>query len=99
MSKKYKTVAELLEDPARWTQGASAKSAKGREVSLEGRAAVCWCLLGAIQKIHGNGDDDEFLDICKKVRAHVSPKFFSLADFNDKSDHRTVLKVVRKAGI
>jgi hypothetical protein len=44
---------ELIADEARWTQNAPARGKSGREVDPNGRHAVCWCLLGAIDRVGG----------------------------------------------
>ena len=43
-------VRELLAVPERWTQGAPARSAKGRRVPPSSPSAVCWCVAGAIER-------------------------------------------------
>ena len=47
------TVAELLDSPEKWTQGAWARDKTGMalKVSHSGKA-VCWCLLGAFLKVY-----------------------------------------------
>jgi hypothetical protein len=44
---------ELISDPARWTQGFFAHSKTGRRVDPRGRSAVCWCVLGACDRVAG----------------------------------------------
>lgn len=41
----------LIEDPARWTQGASARTADGRETFAACPDAVQWCAAGAVRKV------------------------------------------------
>lgn len=42
--------AELREHPERWTVGAMARDAKGRDVDARSDAAACWCVLGLIER-------------------------------------------------
>ena len=42
---------ELLSDPSRWTKGHLARGANGSPISHFSKDAVCWCQLGAAQKI------------------------------------------------
>ena len=52
MTQEYKTVAELLEDPKRWTQREDARAANGNYTYPDSPDAVCWCLYGAMKKIY-----------------------------------------------
>jgi hypothetical protein len=47
----------LIADPERWTTGAYARSAKGWRVKAGGKAAVCWCGIGALQRVTGELTD------------------------------------------
>lgn len=42
---------ELLAEPGRWTQGSLARDADGHSSPLRGPAAVCWCSIGAVERI------------------------------------------------
>jgi hypothetical protein len=51
---------ELLAKPEAWTQGAYARDASGRYVSLVSQEASCWCIGGALLKcsrMGGNYDE------------------------------------------
>jgi hypothetical protein len=41
---------ELINEPAKWTQGESARNDKGRHTDADSDLAVCWCTLGAVHK-------------------------------------------------
>lgn len=90
-----KTVAELLEDPARWTKGSGARDGSGRPVVCNAKEAVTWCILGGAGKIHG--------DLTCEVRAALQDvtKAFYISDWNDAPErtHAEVLAAVREAGI
>lgn len=45
---------ELLSDPKKWTKGKLAKNELGLEVNTQDEAAVCYCAMGAIDKLAGN---------------------------------------------
>lgn len=45
--------ADLIEPEGRWTQGAFARTAKGRPIGLRDGAAACWCAVGAIERVVG----------------------------------------------
>jgi hypothetical protein len=92
-----KTVAELLEDPSRWTKFIS----KG--IRLDNNIAIisydpsktnCFCLMGALDQIYG-----PMWDIPKgKLERTIGG---NIVCFNDafETTHEMVLNVVRKAGI
>jgi hypothetical protein len=44
-------VRDLLSDPAKWTQGATARDANGQPTDMNGKSAVCWCLSGALETL------------------------------------------------
>ncbi len=89
-----KTVADLLEDPARFTTEACARDAQGVYTYSDDPEAVCWCAMGAIWRIYGTCYDEE--PIAKLCRAIGGG---SIAGFNDERPHAEVLAAVRKAGI
>lgn len=43
-------VHELLSDETKWTRACGARDATGRQVEPCSSNAVCWCLVGAIEK-------------------------------------------------
>ena len=45
--------ADLIEPEGRWIQGDFARGKTGRQVDPCGRAAVCWCMSGAINRVTG----------------------------------------------
>lgn len=48
-----RAVRELLSDPSRWTRGAYARDAEGNYANASGPNAVCWCAVGAFEKVTG----------------------------------------------
>lgn len=46
---------ELLAKPESWTQHVFARDPQGESVHWEDTAARCWCLIGAVKKVHGVG--------------------------------------------
>lgn len=42
---------ELLAEPGRWTQETAARDAAGLPVGATSDAAVCWCLIGALDAV------------------------------------------------
>ncbi len=80
--------ADLLEKPGAWTQGAHARNAAGAPMLVGSRPdAVCWCALGALDRMAPTNDLwDATVQAMKEVVGHV-------ADFNDATG-RTQAEVV-----
>lgn len=45
---------DLLSNPARWTQGMLAGDESNNQVAVNSLDAVCWCAIGACNKVSGN---------------------------------------------
>jgi hypothetical protein len=45
-------IHELLDNESKWTKDCAAKDCFGFNVNIRSRVAVCWCLLGAIEKCY-----------------------------------------------
>jgi hypothetical protein len=78
---------ELLSVPERWTQHDMAKDASGRCVLARSHSAVCWCLLGAAQKV-AEHESGRLLD---KLIEHPGLNGGSVTHFNDSIDHPHLL--------
>lgn len=50
------TVAELLNDPSKWTREAYARNANGEAITARSPDAVCWCLTGALLRVFSTAD-------------------------------------------
>jgi len=50
------TIQELLTDETKWTQSAYARLASGEPCSSVHPEAVCWCLIGAVNRCYGGPD-------------------------------------------
>lgn len=93
---------DLLQDPARWCQGASAKNVSGRFVAPASPAASRWCLLGAVEaSLVKQGNDGHsgsravallYYEVGKRrgENAHTSV-------FNDTSTHADVISLLDAA--
>jgi len=52
---------ELIADPARWTQGALARTTNRETVSPYDNSAICWCLVGACSRASATDEaSDDF---------------------------------------
>lgn len=85
----------LLDNPAKWCQGAYAKTKDGRLVGPEAKGAVQWCAVGALRKVAGvsgnTSDALKVLDTCTRGK--------DIVNFNDdhRRKHAQVLKVFDRA--
>lgn len=50
-------VWQLLDSPEKWTQREYARASDGRAIFAESPYACRWCILGAIQKCYGTGEE------------------------------------------
>lgn len=94
---QYKTVAELLEAPERWTQGTYSKSESGDSVYPRNPAAVCWCLLGAIDEVYDVGDPRK--KAYEAMQKTIDKCMLTMWNDAPERTHAEVLAAVRKAGI
>jgi hypothetical protein len=90
-------VSELLSDPARWTTEEFAKDADGFPVNPRDGRAVCWCLLGALEKCYGSSYTPEYDKLSEAIRQRVGDPW--VVEFNDRATHSEIIEVVTKAGI
>ena len=96
---------DLLAGPKRWTQGARAKNALGEDTNPIGEDAVCWCIVGAYQRI---ATKEVRQDIYEDFRADEAGQYlqreaFRLSDlknpwsFNDLHTHPEVIALIDAA--
>lgn len=85
----------VISDPKHWAQGWYAKDAKGQSVGPRKPEAVCWCSLGALEKVayeeNAHGARFEATRYLSRVAAECG--YGVIPDFNDNSSHEAVMKV------
>lgn len=100
MYEECKTIKELLCDESRWTKGSFAKDSFGKSTNSFAENAVCWCLVGAINKIYRENSSKIVNKVCIKL---IDPDsdWLSLAHFNDDPSiaYKDVMKIVEELGI
>lgn len=104
---KYKTVVGLLSNPKRWVKWAFAltsKRSQGHGVPVNSPKAQCFCLDGALIRVHGHSR--AYTRARKRVGAAIAELFPELGSlspitFNDRQEtrHADVMKVVRRAKV
>ena len=89
----------VIADPKHWTQDVYAKDAKGYSTGPAEPNAVCWCSIGAIEKVaHEEGTYSTRFSATRYLVV-VSDKYgySGITDFNDNSSHEAVMKAWDKA--
>lgn len=90
-------IKELLSTEKKWTKGTYARNAVGKACSPYSEEAVCFCLLGAVDKCYGTdtlypSTKDQVLS---KLRNHIG----NIAAFNDNASYFAVVKVLKELDI
>lgn len=91
-----KAAKALIADPANWTQGVSARGKSGRQVNVDGRAAVCFCSIGAIKRVCiDSGNFDNYYETVRFVNKIEGGDGFVV--FNDNHTHSEVMALWDRA--
>mgnify|MGYP006052886053 CR=1 FL=1 len=85
---------QLIEDPKHWTRGTYARADDGREVHYSSGKATSWCTIGACRKLYPFEERHALYD---KLRLHIPDG--SIINWNDTSDHDTVLAKLKELDI
>ena len=85
----------VIADPRRWTQDVYAKDAEGQVTKTLSPDAVCWCSLGALEKVAHEENANGACFAATEYLAVVSEEcgYSGISDFNDNSSHEVVMKV------
>lgn len=90
---------ELISDPARWTQGASARTRDGNAALVDDPSACSWCALGATaheaRRLDGFASADALRDAIVLLDTLAGPN--RLPFFNDHGSHESVLALFDRA--
>lgn len=95
----------LISSPEKWTQGVSARDARGRHVDYGSQQARCWCVLGAMMKIDV-GLDNFFgrqgaIWLLEKTMKSIWPSYSGLGSWNDAPErtHADVMRLFTAAAV
>lgn len=96
---------ELLTPAQQWTQDSYSRDAGGHKIDATHPKAVCWCLLGGIQKVIGAPEGAtppqliEMVHVFENVIAGKGRGGVTLVNFNDKdkTTHAMVLEKIDQA--
>jgi hypothetical protein len=89
-----------IDSPNLWTKRCYAKDPYGKGVDARHWTAVCFCIMGAIQRqcdlktAEGRALYAEVLD---ELRSHLPSRRSTISSFNDSSTHDDVLNLFDKA--
>jgi len=90
----------IVIDPAKWTQGSRARDKAGNNVCTFDKAAVCFCTVGAIEKVAGprNSMDRAHADARGYLSRVANAEFYrSPISVNDEIGHDFTLLMFEKA--
>ena len=85
----------LIKKPECWTQGASARDARGRSVQVGSKGAVRFCALGAIDRVCRPPKIE--LNAAAHTGLRKGAPDVPVSIFNDSSDHDEVLVLFDRA--
>ena len=96
--KILKQIKEYFSNPRNWTQGAVARNAKGERVIPSNPNAVCYCLIGAIEKFIPPKDAPNFIKQ-NQIKDFISTVSFNLSGFcpvlvNDDLGYDSVMQLL-----
>jgi hypothetical protein len=86
-------VYELFQDRSKWTQVHFGVDAMGRDVHSSSPAAVCWCLVGALNKFGGSEAEKILL---RKTARRLGYEY-ALTNLNDCNGYDAVMKILETA--
>ena len=83
----------VIADPKHWTQGWYAKDAEGKSVGPRKPDAVCWCSLGALEKVaYEEGTYSIRLTTARYLDMVADECYNGIPGLNDNSSHEAVMK-------
>jgi hypothetical protein len=82
----------LIDLPGRWTKNAMALDAAGNEVDQKSDKAVCFCMVGALQRVPCSSTD--YGIAIRHLRLACNGSIF---EFNDSHGHKAVKSAMRRA--
>lgn len=99
---KFNTLQELFSDKKRWIKGDFARDKNGKGLPSKDKNAVCWCLLGAVNKVYREFPHKH--NILSKLNNSINklyPNFYSIEKFNDNfgTTIEDIRKVVKDANV
>ncbi len=94
---KPKTLQELFADKSRWNAGWFAENEFGEHVNSWDVTAIRWCLLGGMNYVYGNGEEET--KELKEVKKKVQDKVDYPSCYNDHEGYEAVLALVTELNI
>ena len=88
----------VIADPKHWAQGWYAKDAEGQPVGPRKSYAVCWCSVGALEKVAHEENTHDTHSTTARYLFDVSAECgYDIIDLNDNSSHEAVMRAWDKA--
>ena len=86
-----------LSDPHRWTKGAAARDARGRDVHPLDPAAVRWCALGALQVASDGVGERYHAAVVRLLEVRDGAGIDTIPSLNDTGGRAAVLDLYDRA--
>lgn len=86
---------ELISEEEHWTQGVFARSDAGAATPVHNDNAVCFCAVGALDRVSGDDFQDEFSSAIRILMDVLGSP--NILIFNDTHTHPEVLALFSKA--
>lgn len=88
---QYRVARALITNPAHWTQRADARTVEGLSVHPSDPRAVCYCGIGACERIAAGNTLRELKYVADQIYG------LSIVDVNDTIGHTAVLRMFDRA--
>lgn len=93
---RYKAVRKLISLPERWTQGEYAKDVQGYPVKPKTMEAVCFCTLGALERVaHDRVERRQMQKYLTRIATEETG--LDLVELNDTSTHEEIIAFFDRA--
>lgn len=93
-----KNARSIINTPDNWTQDAVARNNINEKVSAHSSEAVCWCAMGAMYKASKNNLSEDYQKAFYFLDSEAKNTiYFTVLNFNDKTDHEAVLGLFDRA--
>ena len=93
-AKRLRAARELITNPEHWTTGVLSRDEAGGFVTPRSPHAVCWCVLGACQKV---GVPGALITIAQTLLPECFSAITEVSLINDNDGHQAVLDLLDAA--
>lgn len=97
-SAKILEAMEIIGSPERWTKNTFARDSDGNGINLRNSDAVCFCSVGALDKVEADIKTKNYVTNAVPIR-NKEEHFYGVIDFNDagRTKHNDVMNMFMTA--